>query len=174
MAADTPGSGPAEAGQSPAHSPGPAGAAPQAPAFEIEASPSAGVKALRLAILGLGAVGFALAAWLARGRDDGWILLGLGALMLWAGWRHGRLGLSWGTLRVDAQGRPGWRPVESDGFLPVRVERWHAGEKLAWLRLRTPDGRRHEVLFGRGAVDEESWRRLASWLAWLRRGTQAS
>lgn len=166
------------------------------PGFELPVRPSGGVLALRHAVFGLGVAGFLLAAWLARGHEDGWVLLGLGALMLWAGWRHGRLGLSWGVLRVGADGRPRWRadavaargfgsaaaaaapPGEAaasfDGFLPVQLERWFAGERLVWLRLRAVDGQRHEILVARSAVDGEAWRRLGSWLAWTRRGSAAS
>lgn len=143
--------------------------------FEIPVSPSPAVRALRAAVIGLGVAGFLLAAWLSRGREEGWILLGLGALMLWAGWRHAGFGLSWGTLRVAADGRPAWRGAAGGPgeFAAVGVERWYAGEKLVWLRLRSGDGRRHEILIGRAGHDDETWRRLASWLAWLRRGRQA-
>jgi hypothetical protein len=165
------------------------------PGFELPVRPSAGVRALRRAVFGLGVAGFLLAAWLARGHEDGWLLVALGALMLWACWRHGRLGLSWGVLRVGSDGRPQWRSdgaaapgfgsaassaapsgeaAAFDGFLPALVERWFAGERLAWLRLRTVDGRRHEILVARSAVDGEVWRRLGSWLAWTRRGSAAS
>ena len=141
------------------------------------------MRALRAGVIGLGMAGFVLAAWLSRGRDDGWMLLGLGALMLWAGWRHAGFGLSWGTLRVAADGQAAWRASEGAGigraagageFAAVGVERWYAGESLAWLRLRDRSGRRHEILIGRAGHDEETWRRLASWLAWLRRGRQAA
>jgi hypothetical protein len=145
--------------------------------FEVPVTPSPAVRALRAGVIGLGVVGFALAAWLSRGRDDGWILLGLGALMLWAGWRHAGFGLSWGTLRVAADGRPAWRSDAGDGageFVAVGVERWYAGENLAWLRLRSGAGDRHEILVGRAGHDEETWRRLVAWLAWLRRGRQAA
>lgn len=145
--------------------------------FEVPVTPSPAVRALRAAVIGLGVAGFALTAWLSRGREDGWILLGLGALMLWAGWRHAGFGLSWGTLRVAADGRPAWRDDsgrETDEFVVVGVERWHAGENLVWLRLRSGAGRRHEILVGRAGQDEETWRRLVSWLAWLRRGRQAA
>lgn len=147
------------------------------PGFEIEIAQSLSVRALRWAILALGGAGLVLAAWLARDNDEGWLLLAFGALMLWTGWRHGRLGLAWGTLRVDAAGAAAWKPDATRSgnhapaaAMPVKVERWFAGERLAWLRLRTPDGQRHEILCGRGTIDGESWRRLASWLAWLQRG----
>lgn len=145
--------------------------------FELTVSRSPAVRVLRALVIGLGAVGFALTAWLSRGQDERWFLLGFGALMLWAGWRHSGLGLAWGTLRVGADGRPHWRAgnaSQAGGFTPVAVERWYAGERLAWLRLRGTDGRRHEILIGRGGLNDEDWRELASWLAWLRRGRQSA
>lgn len=145
--------------------------------FELTVRPSPAVRFLRAGVIGLGALGFALAGWLSRGHDERWLLLAFGALMLWAGWRHSGLGLAWGTLRVNADGRPQWRAEGASptgGFAPVSVERWHAGEQLAWLRLRGADGRRHEILIGRTGLNDENWRELASWLAWLRRGRHSA
>lgn len=141
--------------------------------FEIEARPTRGVRLLGMAMLALGAFGTLLAAWIASGHESGWYLLGFGALMLWVGWRHARLGLAWGVLRVDAGGRAWWSGEAAGGFVPVTAERWSAGERLVWIRLRNPDGRRQNLLLARGGVDEERWRRLSSWLTWLRRGKAA-
>ena len=164
----------------------------QSSRFEILISPSRAVRALSGPLLGGGAPGQVLAGWHPRGNPDGWVFRAFGVLMLWAGWRHGRVGLAWGTLRVDDAGDASWegdgrrgqarraprpgqdvpRPgqeYEQPG-LPAKVERWFAGERLAWVRLRTADGQRHEILCGRGTIDADSWRRLASWLAWLGRG----
>jgi hypothetical protein len=152
----------------------------KSPGFEIAIAQSRAVPALRWAMLALGGAGLLLAAWLARDNQDGWVLLAFGVLMLWVGWRHGRLGLAWGVLRVDAAGVARWTPTTARGAhdaredgMPATVERWFAGERLVWLRLRTSDGRRHEILCGRGTIDDESWRRLASWLTWSRRGRAA-
>jgi hypothetical protein len=164
---------------------------------------------LRRAVLALGVAGLVLTAWLAQGREGGWLLIGFGLLMLWAGWHHGRRGLSWGHLRVDADGAAHWRDLDrqvkgpaeglanrpASAFAPargavpvarsrreppippgpvvVRVERWFAGERLAWLRLRDDEGGRYEILVGRGSIGEERWRQLSAWLAWLRRGAAA-
>ena len=141
--------------------------------FEIEFRPAAGVRVLRWAMLGLGLAGMLLAAAIAGADDKGWYLLGFGSLMLWVGWRHGRLGLAWGVLRVERDGDAQWRDVDDDRFVPVSAERWAAGERLMWIRLRGIDGRRQEVLLARGGVDDEQWRRLAGWLTWLRRGRAA-
>ena len=140
--------------------------------FEIEFRPAAGVRALRWAMLGLGLAGMLLAAAIAGGHEKGWYLVGFGALFLWVGWRHGRLGLAWGVLRVEADGQAHWRDVHGERFVAVRAERWAAGERLIWIRLRADDGRR-EVLLGRGSASDEHWRRLAAWLTWLRRGHAA-
>lgn len=140
--------------------------------FEIAVRPSKAVRALRAAVVGLGVVGFALAAWLSRGREDGWILLALGAMMLWAGWRHAGFGLSWGTLRVSADGRAAWRP-EGGGFEPVGIERWFSGEGLVWLRMRGAGGERRDALVGRAGLPDDDWRRLCAWLVWMRRGRSA-
>lgn len=151
--------------------------------FEIVVRPSGAVRWLRMAMLGLGLAGFVLAAWLSRGQDDRWLILGFGILILWMGWRHASTGLSWGTLRVMADGQVGWRTGVADSpggpgsgvpaFLAARVLRWHVGENLIWMRLRTGDGRRHEVLVGRTGQCPEDWRRLHGWLAWLKRGRSA-
>ena len=138
--------------------------------FEIEARPTRGVRLLGRAMLAAGALGIVLAAWIAAGHESGWYLIGFGALMLWAGWRHARFGLAWGVLRVDAAGRGWWSATVDGSFVPVSTERWSAGERLVWIRFRGPDGRRQDLLLARGEVDDERWRRLASWLTWLRRG----
>jgi len=136
----------------------------------IEVRPGRMVRLLRAAILGLGVAGFVLAAWLAYGHEGGWILLALGAMMLWAGWRHAGAGLSWGTLWIGGDGRPGWQPEGREDVLPVGIERWFSGEKLVWLRLRGPARERHEVLLSRAALGDEAWRELMAWIVWLRRG----
>lgn len=118
--------------------------------------------------MGLGVLGFMLAGWLSWGHDEGWILIGLGAMMLWAGWRHAGLGLSWGTLHIAEDGRPTWRPDDGSPVL-VGVERWSTSENLAWVRLRGPARERYEVLLARSALDDAEWRGVTSWLAWLRR-----
>ncbi|HRO57956.1 MAG TPA: hypothetical protein PK177_02145 [Burkholderiaceae bacterium] len=141
--------------------------------FEIEFRPAAGVRALRWAMLGLGLAGMLLAAVIAGGHDKGWYLLGFGALFLWVGWRHGRLGLAWGVLRVEGDGQAHWRDFDGERFIAVQAERWAAGERLIWIRLRADDGRR-EVLLVRGGASDEQWRRLAGWLTWLRRGRAAA
>ncbi|NLD70487.1 MAG: hypothetical protein GX644_16950 [Limnobacter sp.] len=141
--------------------------------FEIAFRPAAGVRALRWAMLGLGLAGMLLAATIAGGHEKGWYLLGFGALLLWVGWRHGRLGLAWGVLRVGGDGQAQWRDQHEDSFGPVEPERWAAGERLIWIRLRSAGGRR-EVLLARNDASDENWRRLASWLTWLRRGRPAA
>lgn len=142
--------------------------------FEVRVEASASVKLLRASILGLGVAGCALAAWLARERADGWMLVAFGLLLLWAGWRHSRFGLSWGVLRVDPDGRPHWQQdgsgPDSDAFVAVRPERWFNSERIVWLRLRTAAGERHDLLIARDPSGEEIWRRLLVWLSWLGRG----
>jgi hypothetical protein len=130
--------------------------------------PNRMVRALRAAVMGLGVFGFLLAGWLAWGHQEGWFLLALGAMMLWAGWRHSGLGLSWGTLHIAEDGRPSWQP-EGGAAVPVGVERWFSGENLAWIRLRGPSRERYEILLARAALGDEAWRAAAAWLAWLRR-----
>src|SRR5690606_14179109 len=80
--------------------------------FEITLSPSVGVRLLRRAVLVLGVAGLVLSAWLAYGREEGWWLIGFGLLTVWAGWQHGRRGLAWGHLRVDADGAASWRDLD--------------------------------------------------------------
>jgi hypothetical protein len=149
--------------------------------FEIAVEPSVGLRRLRGAILALGVTGLALSAWLARSHDNKWLLLALGFIMLGAGWRHARIGLARGRLSVNSRGSASWYGDPAGTVLlpggsasvEVRVERWFAGERLAWLRLRDSGGRRYEILVGRGSIDENRWRRLSAWLTWLRRGAAA-
>lgn len=157
---------PESAGEDPGTGEAPGNRGPRA--LEIVVAPNRMVRGLRLAVLNLGILGFLMAGWLSWGHDEGWALLGLGALMLWAGWRHSSLGLAWGTLFVAEDGRPTWRPVGGAAG-PVSVERWFTSENLAWVRLRGPSRERYEVLLARSSLDEDSWRGVTAWLAWLRR-----
>ena len=142
--------------------------------FEIAFRPSAGVRVLRGATLALGLAGMLLAWLIADGHQKAAYLLAFGALMLYVAWLHGRRGLAWGVLRIAPDGQAQWRADASDRFIPVAADRWSAGERLIWIRLRDVDGGQRELLLARGSVDDESWRRLAGWLTWLRRGRAAA
>jgi uncharacterized membrane protein len=141
--------------------------------FEVRVVQSTGVRLLRASVLALGVAGCLLASWLAFQRPDGWILAGLGLLLLWAGWRHSSFGLSWGVLQVDANGLARWQASVAPGS-PVLPERWYSSERLVWIRLRSVEGARHDLLIARDAADEETWRRLLGWMTWLGRARKAS
>jgi hypothetical protein len=142
--------------------------------FEVNVAQSTGVRLLRGSVLLLGLAGFLLACWLARERPDGWIVAGFGVLLLWAGWRHSRFGLSWGVLQVDSSGHARWQSVAAGPGVPVLPERWFSSERLVWLRLRTSGGTRHDLLIARDSSDEGTWRMLLGWLTWLGRARKAS
>lgn len=144
-------------------------------AFRIDAVPTRGLRVLHAAMIALAVAGFGWAAWLA---SPPWSVVWLAAAVpaCAAAWWRGMRGLSWGRLSVDERGQcrwldPGEAPQEAGR--PVRIERWCATERLAWLRLREArHGRRHDVLLARDACVAAQWRSLRTWLTWLGRGPE--
>lgn len=147
--------------------------------FQLDVAPTRGLRLIQRALVVFAATGFAFAGTLAP-AGPGAALYGIGALVCLLAWHRGLRRLSWGRLTVDAGGACNWADAHQSAratgqagapACAARIERWRAGEMLVWMRLREPARRRaRDVLLMRTAYDEEQWRRLRAWLAWLGRG----